>query len=235
MQIVFDPAIISYDEVLVRFWTQIDPTDNGGQFADRGFSYTTAIWYHTIEQKHKATESVGRLRDSKLFGEPIVTSILPFTTFHPAEDYHQKYYQKSSFRYVLYSKGSGREDFIDATWTPDAIAYLQGKDAFLAKKYRKPSEEEMKEALSEISYDVTQRAGTEMQYSSAFSTAWEDGIYVEIVSGEPLFSSRDQYDAGCGWPSFTRPINTHFITEKSDERHGMIRTEVRSKYGESHL
>ena len=170
IEVIFDPSIISYNEILVHFWTQIDPTECCGQFSDHGFSYTTAIWYQTPEQKRKAEESLTQLRDSKVFDKPIVTAILPFTTFYRAEEYHQKYYLKSSFRYELYSKGSGREDFIDKKWTPEAIAYLYGKDAFFAKKYRKPSEQEIKDSLPEISYEVTQLGGTETQYSSPFST-----------------------------------------------------------------
>lgn len=104
IQITFDPEILLYDEILVRFWSQIDPTDSGGQFADRGFSYTTAIWYHTIDQRQAAIESKEHLKNSDLFTTSIVTDILPFTTFYPAEEYHQKYYQKSSFRYEMYRK-----------------------------------------------------------------------------------------------------------------------------------
>jgi len=235
IQVTFDPRRISYNELLILFWSQIDPTDAGGQFTDRGFSYTTAIWYHSIPQKQIAFESRARLEELKRFDTPIVTEILPFTTFYWAEIYHQKYYQKSNIRYYLYKKGSGREDFIDTHWTPEILNYLKWKDAVQAKKYKRHSESELKKELDKLWYAVTQESATEPPFTSVFSEQWEEGIYVDIVSGEPLFASVDQYDAGCGWPSFTRPINTHFIVAQDDEKYGMRRTEVRSKYGDSHL
>lgn len=105
----------------------------------------------------------------------------------------------------------------------------------MSKKYTKPSKEEIKEKLSDIQYAVTQENATERPFSSEFNMNNEEGIYIDIVSGEPLFSSNDQYNAGCGWPSFTKPIEDKNIVEKKDNTHGMIRTEVRSIYGDSHL
>jgi peptide-methionine (R)-S-oxide reductase len=103
------------------------------------------------------------------------------------------------------------------------------------KKYKKPNEEELKEKLSKLEYDVTQNSGTERPFTHELNDNEEDGIYVDIVSGEPLFSSLDKYDAGCGWPSFTKPIEKQNVLEKKDKSHFMIRTEVRSKHGDSHL
>ena len=235
IEVVFNPKLISYDEILVKFWSQIDPTDELGQFADKGFSYTTAIWYHSQEQKKTAEASKKRLEDSKKFDKPIVTEILPFKSFYKAEDYHQKYYKKAALRYDMYKKWSWREDYINENWTNETIDFLRWKDAYLAKKYIKPSEFQLEKILSWVSFDVTQNKWTEKPYSSKFSENWKPWIYVDIVSGEPLFSSTDQYNAWCGWPSFTKPINSHFVKSETDYSHDMVRTEVRSKYWDSHL
>lgn len=103
------------------------------------------------------------------------------------------------------------------------------------KKYMRPSDKEIKEKLSEIEYNVTQKNGTERPFTHEFNDNNEDGIYVDIVSGEPLFSSNDKFDAGCGWPSFTKPVENEYVIEKKDRTLGMVRTEVRSKHGDSHL
>jgi len=234
IQVEFDPSQISYKELLILFWSQIDPTDSSGQFADRGFSYTTAIWYHSLAQKELALDSKDQIEESKKIYAQVATEILAFSTFYSAEEYHQKYYQKSRLRYQLYRKGSGRENFVD-TIGQELFDYLRGKDASFAKKYKKLPESELRNKLDKLSYAVTQENVTEHPFTSEFIEKWKDGIYIDIVSGEPLFASVDQYDAGCGWPSFSCPINSHFIVNKPDEKYGMHRTEVRSKYGDSHL
>ncbi|MBU8906331.1 peptide-methionine (S)-S-oxide reductase MsrA [Desertibacillus haloalkaliphilus] len=217
VQITFDPTIFPYGKLLDIFWKNIDPTDEGGQFFDRGEQYKTAIYYHNDEQKEIAEESKRELEESKKFSEPIVTDILPAKTFYPAEENHQDYYKKNAFHYNRYYEGSGRKAFIESTWRVD-------KDP-----------KQLKEKLTPIQYEVTQNNGTERPFENEFYNNRQEGIYVDIVSGEPLFSSRDQYDAGCGWPSFTRPISHYHITDKLDRSHGMVRTEVRSKFGDSHL
>ncbi|MRH42473.1 peptide-methionine (R)-S-oxide reductase MsrB [Aquibacillus halophilus] len=217
VQITFDPTIFSYEKLLEVFWKQIDPTDPGGQFNDRGESYQTAIFYHNDKQKNLAEQSKSKLEESNKFNKPIVTSILPASTFYPAEEKHQNYYQKQSFHYRLYKKGSGREDFIKNQWS------------------EKKDRNELKNRLTPIQYKVTQENGTETPFQNEYWDYEQDGIYVDIVSGEPLFSSEDKYDAGCGWPSFTKPIDKHYLSENTDFTHGMSRTEVRSTEGDSHL
>lgn len=103
------------------------------------------------------------------------------------------------------------------------------------KRYTKPDQEEIKSKLNDLEYSVTQESATERPFTHEYNDIYEDGIYVDIVSGEPLFSSNDKFDAGCGWPSFTKPLVDNHVVEKSDKTHGMIRTEVRSKYADSHL
>ncbi|MEN1987459.1 MULTISPECIES: peptide-methionine (S)-S-oxide reductase MsrA [Paenibacillus] len=217
VQITFDPAIFPYSKLVELFWQQIDPTDAGGQFHDRGSSYQTAIFYHTEEQREIAEASKAALEQSGRFDKPIFTPILPAQTFYPAEEYHQGYHRKNPGHYKRYSKGSGREDFIERNWSG------------------KLDKSDLKERLTPLQYEVTQNNATERPFENEFWDHHGEGIYVDIVSGEPLFSSKDKYDAGCGWPSFTRPLRDYSIKEKTDLSHFMIRTEVRSREGDSHL
>ncbi|MCD7033475.1 peptide-methionine (R)-S-oxide reductase MsrB [Metabacillus sp. GX 13764] len=216
VQIAFNPDIFPYERLLDLYWQQIDPTDAGGQFYDRGESYRTAIFYHDEVQKNLAEESKAALQESGRFQKPIVTEILPSAPFYPAETYHQNYYRKNPAHYQQYKKGSGREQFIKDAWKDN-------------------SKNDLKNRLSPIQYNVTQENGTEPPFQNDYWDMEEEGIYVDIVSGKPLFSSRDKYDAGCGWPSFTKPIGEHEVEEKMDFTHGMVRTEVRSKTADSHL
>jgi len=215
VQIVYDPDILAYETLLEMYWRQIDPTDPGGQFCDQGTSYKTAIFYHTPEQKAAAEASKQALVDSGHFDAPIVTQILPAGDFWPAEDYHQGFYKKNPAHYKNYRKSSGRDEFILERWALDK-SDLQGK-------------------LSKIQYHVTQESGTEPPFRNEYWDETREGIYVDIVSGEPLFTSLDKFDAGCGWPSFTKPLHKNLVEEKVDKSHGMARTEVRSKHSDSHL
>lgn len=217
VQITYDPKQMPYEQLLTIFWRQIDPTDAGGQFHDRGASYRTAIFYHNEEQRLQAEQSKQQLEQSGRFDQPIVTEIVPAGPFYEAEEVHQDYYKKRPFHYQMYRKGSGRDAFIREHWT-------QKKD--LAA---------LREQLTPMQFEVTQNDGTEPPFRNEYWDHEEPGIYVDIVSGEPLFSSLDKYDAGCGWPSFTKPIHEQHIIEKQDTSHFMIRTEVRSLEGDSHL
>lgn len=217
VQITYDDNIISYNELLDIFWKQIDPTDIGGQFNDRGHKYKTAIFYHDENQKEIAEKSKKDLENSNKFDKKIVTEIIPATTFYKAEDYHQYYYKKNPIHYNMYYKGSGRKDFIKNTWN---------------NKYDK---KELKNRLTPLQYEVTQNDKTELAFNNEYYDNKEDGIYVDIVSGEVLFSSKDKFDSGCGWPSFSKPIDKSSIKEDFDFSHGMIRVEVRSTEADSHL
>ena len=223
VEIAYDPAEISYAKLLDVFWRQIDPTDAGGQFVDRGREYTTAIFYHDEEQKRLAEISKKNLVDEKIFAESIVTPILPAMTFYPAEDYHQDYYKKSPLRYKFYRFNSGRDQFLDKTWKKN------NKDT------EKMSKKELKKRLTPLQYEVTQNEGTEPPYKNEYWDNKKPGIYVDIVSGEPLFSSTDKYDSGTGWPSFSRPLVPENIVEKEDRRLFSVRTEIRSREADSHL
>ena len=217
VQIEFIPEIMPYSKLVEMFWRQIDPTDPEGQFHDKGSSYRTAIFYHSEEQKQIAEASKQRLAESGRFSKPIVTEITPASTFYPAEEYHQDYYKKNPLRYKMYRKGSGRDAFIQSAWRVEK------------------NHEQLRRQLTPIQYEVTQNNATERPFQNEFWDHQEEGIYVDIVSGEPLFSSLDKFDARCGWPSFTKPLIEQQIKELTDMSHGMIRTEVRSKEADSHL
>ncbi|MFP3982154.1 MAG: peptide-methionine (S)-S-oxide reductase MsrA [Desulfurivibrionaceae bacterium] len=221
VEIDYDPGIISYRELLDVFWRQIDPTDAGGQFADRGHSYTTAIFYHDWEQKKQAEQSRKELSESGVFEKPIVTPVVPADTFYRAEDYHQDYYRKNPLRYKFYRSGSGRDEFLDKVW---------GKER--EEDHRKVAS---LSRLTPMQYKVTQEGGTEPAFDNAYWDNKQPGIYVDIVSGEPLFSSLDKFESGTGWPSFTKPLVPENIVEKEDRKLFTVRSEVRSRHAGSHL
>ena len=231
VQVFFDPAKISYAQLLDHFWRVIDPTDAGGQFADRGSQYRTAIFYHNEEQKKAAEESKAALEKSGVLKSPVVTQILPFGKFYKAEEYHQNYCTTHAMRYKMYRAGSGRDDFLEQTWCTAAVM----KQIRPEEKDAKPSKEELKKKLSPLQYSVTQEEGTERPFQNEYWNNHREGIYVDVVSGEVLFSSRDKFDSGTGWPSFTRPLAPENIITRSDKSLLAERTEVRSRKGDSHL
>ncbi len=229
VQVVYDPSKISYEDLLNHFWDQIDPTDSGGSFVDRGSQYRSAIFYHNDAQKKSAEKSKMKLENNGLFDKPIVTEIVKIDRFYKAEEYHQNYYKENPIRYKFYRFNSGRDNYID---TMKEKKRGKGKST---GKYKKLSKEELKQALSPLQFSVTQEDGTEKPFSNEYWNSKKEGIYVDIVSGEPLFSSSDKYESGTGWPSFTRPLDKNNIIEKNDKSISMVRTEVRSKHADSHL
>ena len=231
IEILFDPSKISYEEILDVFWRQINPTDNSGQFVDRGSQYRSAIFYHNEEQRTLAEKSKKALQESGIFERPVVTEIIQASAFYKAEEYHQDYYKKSPLRYKSYRYRSGRDQYLEKQWKdqPEKHEYMN------AKRYKKPSEKELKEKLTPLQYKVTQKDGTERAFKNEYWDNKAEGIYVDVVSGEPLFSSLDKFKSGTGWPSFTRPLEPGNIVEKEDRSLFTKRTEVRSRYGDSHL
>lgn len=236
VQVTYDSDKISYEELLHIFWRQIDPTDDGGQFVDRGFQYSTAIFYHDKEQKLLSEESIKDLNSQKIFDTKIVTPVIKFTNFYEAEGYHQDYYKKSAARYKYYRFFSGRDQFIEKTWGKESSMGDKGETG---KKrfsdFKKPNKTILKQELTPLQYKVTQEDGTERSFTGEYWDNKDEGIYVDVVSGEPLFSSTDKYKSGTGWPSFTQPIDEHYIIEKEDRKLFSVRIELRSKYGDSHL
>jgi peptide methionine sulfoxide reductase msrA/msrB len=240
VQVIYDPEKITYKEILDVLWKHIDPTDAGGSFVDRGNQYRSAIFYHNEEQKRIAEESKRELEKSGVFDKPIVTEIIKFEKFYPAEDYHQDYYKRNPIRYKYYRWNSGRDQFLEKVWKDNMgdEKYKKMKDSMKvssSSKYHKPADSEIKAMLTPLQYEVTQKEGTERPFNNEYWDNKKEGIYVDIVSGEPLFSSTDKYKSGTGWPSFTRPLEKENIVEKKDRKLFVTRTEVRSKYGDSHL
>ncbi len=236
VQVYYDPDVVSYGQLVENLWRHTNPTDNGGQFSDRGKEYRTGIFYHDEEQRRIAEASKAELNASGRFRKPVVTELHHFKKFWPAETYHQDYYKKNPLRYKYYRYGSGRDQFLEKAWG-DAP---QGQKQSLKldkpqKRYSRPDEEVLREQLTSMQYEVTQEDGTEPPFNNAYWNEQREGIYVDIVSGEPLFSSLNKYKSGTGWPSFTRPLVAENIVEKTDYKLIYPRTEVRSKHGDSHL
>ena len=240
VQVAYDPTKISYDYLLKVFWRQIDPTDDGGQFADRGKQYRTAIFVRNRSERKLAEASKAQLAKSGIFDAPIVTEIRWAQPFYAAEAYHQDYYKKNPSHYKRYRVGSGREAFLKSVWGARPLEAPKRPKGTISmtddsKPYDKPAEDELKKELTPLQYTVTQEEGTEPPFRNEFWDHKKDGIYVDVVSGKPLFSSTHKYDSGTGWPSFTKPIHEENVTEHVDRKLMMTRTEVRSAHADSHL
>jgi len=268
VKVIYDPARISYEQLLDILWQHVDPTDPGGQFVDRGAQYRSAVFYADTTEKHLAEQSKQRLSASGRFSKPIVTDILPLGEFYPAEDYHQDYYKKNPIRYNYYRYGSGRDQFLKKTWVDLKTGTQKGdmksgmdskvaqdmedgtksgmeKDDLSSaavkekmgdeRTYTRPDDNELRQLLNPMQYKVTRKNDTEPPFQNEYWDNHKAGIYTDIVSGEPLFSSVDKFKSGTGWPSFTQPLEPKNIVEKADRNLWMVRTEVRSRHGDSHL
>ena len=257
--VYYNEASTTLDALLVAYWKHIDPTDGGGQFADRGHQYTTAIYYTTDIQKQEAEKTKQMIIDTKKFSKPIATEILPYKNFYAAEEYHQHYKDKNPARYEYYRNGSGRNDFIDKNWKNDRTTFIKimtvsatsakaitktmntnnstpsSKVLHPWESFTKPSDEQLHTMLTPEQYNVTQKNGTEKPFTNAYAENKAPGIYVDIVSGEPLFLSVDKYDSGTGWPSFVKPVSNKALMLKEDKGIFSNRTEVRSAVANSHL
>ncbi len=232
VQVHYDPEKISFNQLLNLFWRHVDPTDAGGQFVDRGAQYRSAIFYHNDLQKELAEASKQELDNSGRFEASVTTEIKEAGKFYAAEDYHQDYYKKNPIRYKLYRMGSGRDRFLESHWSDDSDNSIESNPG---SGNSRMSDEELKRRLTPLQYRVTQEEGTEPPFKNDYWDNKQEGIYVDIVSGEPLFSSLDKYESGTGWPSFTRPLLPGNVVEKEDRSLFMARTEVRSRGADSHL
>lgn len=243
VQVTYDPAVLSYRTLVDAFLRTIDPTDPGGQFPDRGPQYATAIFYQTPQEKADAEAARKALDASGKFKEPVVTQIRKLDVFYPAEGYHQDYYKTNPARYGSYRMFSGRDQFIRGHWGEKPFADLTVSartEAMLGagntwREFEKPSKEALRKLLTPLQFQVTQQEGTEPPFSNAYNDNHAEGIYVDVVSGEPLFASLHKYDSGTGWPSFWRPLEVDNIVEREDRSLFMTRVEVRSRRGDSHL
>ena len=260
VKVVYDPDKVTYEKLLEVFWRHVDPTDAGGQFVDRGSQYRSAIFYANEQEQRLAEDSKKRLEATGHFDKPIVTDILALGPFYTAEDYHQDYYKKNPIRYNFYRSGSGRDQFLEKEWadmksemkdemkktgmTANPMKEEMGggmspeMDTGMQKTggmYPLPDDEELRRRLTPMQYKVARQDGTEPPFDNEYWNNHEAGVYVDIASGEPLFSSTDKFDSKTGWPSFTRPLVPENVDEKADRSFFMVRTEVRSKHGDSHL
>ena len=234
VEIHFDPQKISYEDILEIFWRNINPTDNSGQFVDRGAQYRTGIFYKSEEQKKIAEKSKNKLIQSGRFKKPIITPLIKASTFYQAEEYHQDFFKKSYIRYKVYRAGSGRDEYINRLWGDDKEYKISKTDEF-PKIVKIGVKSQSLDQLSKLEYYVTQKNGTEPPFRNKFWDNKRAGIYVDVVSGEPLFSSKDKFKSNTGWPSFTRPLVPENVVNLTDRTLGMSRTEVRSANADSHL
>jgi peptide methionine sulfoxide reductase msrA/msrB len=237
IEVTFDPAKISYAQILDLFWRQIDPTDPGGQFADRGSQYRSAIFYKNESQRKIAEASKKALEATGWFDKPVATLILPAGPFYRAEEYHQNYHEKNPVQYKAYKWGSGREPFIERVWKDKPALVIPGQSSATQKPrtYGKPSDAELRKRLTPLQYEVTQHGATEQAFANEYYQNHEAGIYVDIVSGEPLFSSIDKYDSGSGWPAFTKPLESKNVVRSGEGTLSYTGIEVHSKVAGSHL
>jgi peptide methionine sulfoxide reductase msrA/msrB len=261
VQVIYDPAKVTYKQLLDVFWRHMDPTDAGGQFVDRGSQYRSVIFYADDDQRRQAEASKAALEASGQFDRPVATEIQPLGPFYKAEGYHQDYYKKNPVRYNYYRWNSGRDQFLSKAWEVDKFIKKTDTERQKMKMttnkignagmgdpmgpktdpkmepvtYKVPDDATLRRELTPLQYEVVRQNGTEPAFQNEYWNNHESGIYVDIVSGEPLFSSTDKFESGTGWPSFTRPLSSENIVEKTDRSFFMTRTEVRSKHADSHL
>lgn len=217
VKVVYDPQEIALEDLLSLFFKVIDPVSINKQGNDVGIQYRTGIYYIDSEDRDIIQSSLIQLQND--YTEPLAVEFMELDNYYTAEEYHQKYLDKNPGGYCHINQA----DF-------DELIELQKES-----KYEVKPKEELSSILTEMQYNVTQNSATEPAFDNEYNDNYEDGIYVDITSGEPLFSSKDKYDSGCGWPSFSQPIKTSVIKELRDLSYCMIRTEVRSKNSDSHL
>ena len=250
VEVTYDPTVVSYANLVEHILKHGDPTDGEGSFYDRGAAYAPAVYYATEEEKSTAAAVIKAIDMSGKFTKPITVPVLSRPMFYPAEEYHQDYAKKNPVRYNYYRAASGRTKFYQSVWGSSADTFEFSatsqenvknnsmQTSFTAdswNNYVKPSEEVLRQQLSEVSYRVTQEDSTERSGTSELDKTYEPGIYVDVVSGEPLFSSRDKYDSGTGWPSFLKPLSSEVVRLHEDRKLFSTRTEVRSRFADSHL
>src|SRR5438876_241188 len=243
VQVVYDPAKVSYQTLLWTFWHNIDPFQTDGQACDTGPNYHTAVFVRGPEQRRAASASRQQILDR--FHRDVAAQILTAGPFYPAEEYHQDYAKKNPVCYGMYRTGCGRDRRLREIWGDEAgnvstivpplrhTERWSGGEVYTVKP--KPYDAELRRSLTPLQYEVTQHEGTERPFQNEYWDSHKEGIYVDVVSGEPLFSSLDKYDSRTGWPSFTRPLEASNVEEKTDRSLFMERTEVRSTHANSHL
>ena len=243
VEVEFNPSVVSFEEILISVMKHTDPTDDDGSFGDRGDYYSTAFYYETDAEKQIIEDLIKEVDEFGPYDAPLAIDVLKRPAFWAAEEYHQNYYKGtlSKLKYKYYRNASGRDTFIEESWGEDTKASLSWRNDTAEatdvpwSNFVKPTDAELKESLTDIQYKVTQENGTERSFKNPYWDTHEAGIFVDVVSGEPLFSSTHKFDSGTGWPSFTRPIDFNYVTEHDDYLLLQKRTEVRSRIADSHL
>ncbi|MCD7965597.1 MAG: peptide-methionine (S)-S-oxide reductase MsrA [Clostridiaceae bacterium] len=229
VKVVYDPALISTEQLLDGFFKVVDPTSINRQGNDRGSQYRSGIYY--VDEADKVIAESAAARQKENYKDPVVTEILPLNQFYLAEDYHQDYLDKNPGGYCHINLNAA-DEFIGEEglgMSDDLSVLIRPED------YPVPDDQVLKEKLTDIQYQVTQNNDTERPYTNEYAATFDKGIYVDVVTGEPLFSSEDKFESGCGWPSFSKPIIPEVVTEHTDTSFNMKRTEVRSRAGDTHL
>lgn len=219
VKVTYDPAIVDFDLLIDLFVQTIDPTSLNRQGNDVGNQYRTGIYFTDTKDKVIIDRKLKEL--AKKHTAKIVVEAEPLRNFYDAENYHQDYLEKNPNGYCHIG--------------PNLFELARNANKIPKQEFKRQDKKTLKEKLTPIQYDVTQNNGTERAYSNELWKEFREGIYVDITTGEPLFISSDKYDAGCGWPSFSKPINEKLIDKKVDRSLGMNRIEVRSNTGDSHL
>ena len=215
VHVTYDENLVSLREILLYYFRVIDPLSINKQGNDVGRQYRTGIYYTNDTDVPVINEVVKE--QERQFGQKIAVEVEPLRHYVLAEDYHQDYLKKNPGGYCHINVNDAYQPLVDPG------------------QYEKPSENALKENLSEEAYQVTQHAATERPFHNEYFATFEEGIYVDVTTGEPLFFASDKFDSGCGWPSFTRPIAKDVIKYYQDKSHGMERIEVRSRSGNAHL
>lgn len=215
VHVLYDPNIVDLETLLDYYFRVIDPTSLNKQGNDVGDQYRTGIYYTSDEDVAIINNKINEVSDK--YEKPIVVEVLPLENYFLAEEYHQDYLEKNPNGYCHIDIEEALEVIIDENL------------------YSKPSDEELRKTLTPEQYAVTQENNTERAFSNEYWDLFEPGIYVDVATNEPLFSSNDKYDSQCGWPSFTKPIASDVVTYHDDTSYNMVRTEVRSRVGDSHL
>lgn len=228
VKVVYDTSQITTDQLLEGFFKVVDPTSFNQQGNDRGSQYRSGIYYVDEADKDAADKAVNTQKE--MYKKEIATEVLPLDNFYPAEDYHQDYLDKNPSGYCHINLKDA-DEFIEE----EGLGTDNLLNQIKPENYPVPGDRELKEKLTDIQYQVTQNNDTESPFNNEYDDTFEKGIYVDIVTGEPLFSSEDKFKSGCGWPSFSKPIASELVTEKTDSSFSMTRTEVRSRAGDSHL
>lgn len=250
VEVVYNPDKLSFRDLIIYNLKHTDPTDDKGSFGDRGDHYSTALYYSTEEEKAIIENVIKSINENGPFDRPLAVDVEERPRFFPAEEFHQDYYKGafSGLKYKAYRTASGRDTFIKKHWENDTGTTLSWEAITVNntnttmttsnndwKNFTKPNKTELQKMLTPLQYKVTQEDGTEPPFNNQYDDNKEAGIYVDIVSGEPLFASVHKFDSGTGWPSFTQPIKDEFVTEHEDGKLFFKRTEVRSAIADSHL